>query len=101
MILSQERLACATSVVPFESPAKLSDAFGAGTCDNPLGSWEKLGQHYYWVTNKKFNYNDARAECEKVAGGQLAEVLNKKTLELFYNVLRGGSGKILTMMKKK
>ena len=60
----------------------------ADTCDYPNGLWKQQGQHYYWVTDGQLNYANAKAECERVAGGQLAEVLDRTTLELFYNELR-------------
>ena len=65
------------------------------SCDNPDGSWKQLGQHYYWVTGNKFDYDDARAECQKIPGGQLAELLDKATLQLMHNELHaiGGGNK--------
>ena len=60
---------------------------GPDSCDKPNGSWKQHGQHYYWVTGSKLNYNDAKAECEKVPGGQLAEILDKATLLFFHNEL--------------
>ena len=80
-----------------ESHSDLSQALGADTCDNPNGAWKPQGQTYYWVTSNKFDYDDAKDECERVTGGTLAEVLDRATLELFYNVLRGGSGEILPL----
>ena len=68
--------------------------FGTFSCSNPNGSWKQLGQHYYWVTGNKLDYDDSRAECQKIPGGQLAEVLDKATLLLMHNDLHSiGGGK--------
>ena len=63
------------------------NVFGTYSCDNPNGSWKQQGQHYYWVTANKLNYDNARAECQNVPGGQLAEILDKATLLLMHNEL--------------
>ena len=62
-------------------------ALGTFSCSNPNGSWKQLGQHYYWVTGSKMNYDDAKTECENVQGGQLAEIMDKSTLLLMHNEL--------------
>ena len=62
------------------------------SCNNPNGSWKQQGQHYYWVTGNKMNYDNARAECENVPGGQLAEILDKATLLLMHNELHAIGG---------
>ena len=69
---------------------------GTDSCYNPGGSWKQLGQHYYWVTGNKFDYDNARAECQKIPGGQLAEILDKATLLLMHNDLHsmGGGTKV-------
>ena len=69
---------------------------GTDSCYNPGGSWKQLGQHYYWVTGNKLDYDDSRAECQKVPGGQLAEILDKATLLLMHNDLHsmGGGTKV-------
>ena len=69
-----------------------SDVLGTDSCDDPNGGWKQQGQHYYWVTGTKFNYDNARAECEKVPGGQLAEILDKATLLLLHNELHAVGG---------
>ena len=61
--------------------------FGTDSCNNPNGSWKQHGQHYYWFIGSKFSYANARAECEKISGGQLAEIQDKATLLLFHDEL--------------
>ena len=64
------------------------------SCNNPNGSWKQLGQHYYWVTGNKLDYDDSRAECQKIPGGQLAEITDKATLLLMHNELHAIGGGI-------
>ena len=64
-----------------------SSAFGTDSCDNANESWKQQGQHYYWKTSSKFSYDNARAECENVPGGQLAEIMDKATLLFFHEEL--------------
>ena len=52
------------------------------SCENPNALWKKHGPSYYWITSD-LDYGDAKAECENVDGGQLAEFIEESTLDLY------------------
>ena len=76
---------CTSLQVGIESLTYDSPTLGTDTCDNPNTGWKHQGQSYYWVTGGTVDYTNAKAECEKVTGGQLAEVMDKATLEYLYS----------------
>ena len=78
-----------------------SSVIAADSCDNPNGSWKYHGQHYYWVTTAEFGggggtgnseHSKAQAECQKVSGGKIAEILDRATLEFFHDELHAAVG---------
>ena len=67
---------------------------GTNSCDNPGGSWKPLGQDFYWFTDDKLSYKKSREECNKVPGGDLAEIMDEGTVLLFHDELSAlGDGK--------
>ena len=44
------------------------------------------------MINRKMSYRDAKKECEKVTGGQLAEIMDEATADLFYNMHHDARG---------
>ena len=64
------------------------------SCDNPDGSWKQFSQDFYWFTDVKLSYKDSRKECNKVPGGDHAEIMDEGTVLLFHDELSAlGEGK--------